>query len=202
DQMSAKHLLENHWPSITIAVTAAAIACAFLLMLRSMPPHQIVMATGREGDAYYEVGQRYRTALSHDNVQVQLVPTAGSVENLAMLRRPHPRTDVVLIEGGIRSAADTSEVDSLGTVFYQPLWWFRKREIRGKETDRLRGQRISIGPEGSGTRALSLQLLERTRMEGQVGELLALEPQEAGKKLVAGEIDMAFMMTSWESPVV
>ena len=39
-------------------------------------------------------------------------------------------------------------------------------------------------------------------MEGQVGELLALEPQEAGKKLLAGEIDMAFMMTSWESPVV
>jgi TRAP-type uncharacterized transport system substrate-binding protein len=199
--MSAKHLLESHWPSITIAVTAAAIACAFLLMLRSMPPHQIVIATGREGDAYYEIGERYRTALSHDNVQVQLVPTAGSVENLAMLRRPHPRTDVALIEGGILSAADTSGVDSLGTVFYEPLWWFHKREIRG-ETDRLRGQRISIGPEGSGTRALSLQLLERTRMEGQVGELLALEPQEAGKKLLAGEIDMAFMMASWESPVV
>lgn len=199
--MSAKHLLENHWPLITIAVTAAAIACAFLLMLRNMPPHQIVMATGREGDAYYEIGERYRTALSHDNVQVQLVPTAGSVENLAMLRRPHPRTDVALIEGGILSAADTSGVDLLGTVFYEPLWWFHKREIRG-ETDLLRGQRISIGPEGSGTRALSRQLLERTRMEGQVGELLALEPQEAGKKLLAGEIDMAFMMTSWESPVV
>ena len=86
--MSAKHLLENHWPSITIAMTTAAIACAFLLMLRSMPPHQIVMAIGREGDAYYEIGERYRTALSHENVQVQLVPSAGSVENLAMLRRP------------------------------------------------------------------------------------------------------------------
>jgi len=200
--MSARHFLENHWPSITITVTAAVIACAFLLMLRSMPPHQIVMATGREGDAYYEIGERYRTALSHDNVQVQLVPTAGSVENLAMLRRPHSRADVALIEGGILSAADTSGVASLGTVFYEPLWWFHKREIRGEEADRLRGQRISIGPEGSGTRALSLQLLKRTGMEGQVGELLALEPQEAKKKLLAGEIDMAFMMTSWESPVV
>jgi TRAP-type uncharacterized transport system substrate-binding protein len=57
--MSARHFLENHWPSITIAVTATAIACAFLVMLRSMPPHLIVMATGREGDAYYEIGERY-----------------------------------------------------------------------------------------------------------------------------------------------
>jgi TRAP-type uncharacterized transport system substrate-binding protein len=200
--MSARHFLENHWPSITIAVTAAAIACAFLLMLRSMPLHLIVMATGREGDAYYEIGERYRAALSHDNVQVQLVPTAGSVENLAMLRDPHSATNVALIEGGILSAADMSGVESLGTVFYEPLWWFHKREIRGEEANRLRGRRISIGPEGSGTRALSLQLLKHTGIEGQVGELLALEPQEAGEQLLAGEIDMAFMMTSWGSPVV
>ena len=200
--MSVRHFLENHWPSITIAVTATAIACAFLVMLRSMPPHQIVMATGREGDAYHEIGERYRAALSDEDVQVQLVATAGSVENLAMLRDPHSGASVALIEGGILSAADTSGVESLGTVFYEPLWWFHKREILGEEANRLRGQRISIGPEGSGTRALALQLLKRTGMEAQVGELLALEPREAGKKLLASEIDMAFMMTSWESPVV
>ena len=200
--MSARHFLENHWPSITIAVTATAIAGAFLVMLRSMPPHQIVMATGREGDAYYEIGERYRAALSYENVQVQLVPTAGSVENLAMLRDPNSGVSVALIEGGILSAADTSEVESLGTAFYEPLWWFHKREILGEAANRLRGQRISIGPEGSGTRALTLELLKRTGMEAQVGELLALEPREAGEKLLAGQIDMAFMMTSWESPVV
>src|SRR6516225_5716910 len=105
--MSARHFLENHWPSITIAVTATAIAGAFLVMLRSMPPHQIVMATGREGDVYYEIGERYRAALSYENVQVQLMPTAGSVENLAMLRDPNSGVIVALIEGGILSAADS-----------------------------------------------------------------------------------------------
>ena len=200
--MSARQFLENHWPSISIAVTATAIACAFLVMLQSMPPRLIVMATGREGDAYYEIGERYRAALSYENVQVQVAPTAGSVENLAMLRDPHSGVSAALIEGGILSAADTSGVESLGTVFYEPLWWFHRREIQGEEANRLRGQRISIGPEGSGTRALSLQLLKRTGMEAQIGELLALEPREAGRKLLAGEIDMAFMMTSWESPVV
>ena len=121
DRMSARHFLENHWPSITIAVTATA----------------------------------------YENVQVQLMPTAGSVENLAMLRDPHSGASVALIEGGILSAAETSGVESLGTVFYEPLWWFHKREILGEEANRLRGQRISIGPEGSGTRALTLQLLKR-----------------------------------------
>jgi hypothetical protein len=39
-------------------------------------------------------------------------------------------------------------------------------------------------------------------MEREVAEWLALAPRAAGEKLLAGEIDMAFMMTSWESPVV
>ena len=58
--MSATDFLRNHWPAIAIAVTTAAIVGAAIVMLRSMPPHQIVMVTGPEGDAYYEVGKRYR----------------------------------------------------------------------------------------------------------------------------------------------
>ena len=45
-----------------------------------------------------QIGERYRAALSDENVQVQLVPTAGSVENLAMLRDPNSGVSVALIE--------------------------------------------------------------------------------------------------------
>ena len=123
--MPARDFLRLHWPAITISVTAAAIACAALLMLRSMPPHRIVMATGPEGDAYYEVGERYRAALARENVEVQLAATAGSVDNLALLRDPHSLTCVALIEGGIPGAADSAGLESLGTLFYEPLWWFQ-----------------------------------------------------------------------------
>jgi TRAP-type uncharacterized transport system substrate-binding protein len=200
--MSAGDFLRNYWPAITIAVTTAAIAGAALVTLRGMPPHQIVLVTGPEGDAYYEVGKRYRAALAKADVEVRLVPTAGSVENLAILRDPHSGASVALIQGGIPGAGDTSGLESLGTVFYEPLWWFHKRDIRGEGVDGLRGQKISIGPEGSGTRALALELMKRTRSEPRIGEVLALAPRVAGEKLLAGEIDVAFMMTAWEAPEV
>jgi TRAP-type uncharacterized transport system substrate-binding protein len=200
--MLSRDVLRHNWPAITIGVTAAAIAFAAIVMLRSMPPHLIVMATGPEGDADYEVGKRYRAALARANVEVRLVPTTGSVENRGLLLDPHSGVGVGLIEGGINNTDDTSGLESLGTVFYEPLWWFHKREIRGVGVEGLRGQKVSIGPEGSGTRALSLELAKRTGMERQVGEWLALPPRAAGEKLLAGEIDVAFMMTSWESPVV
>jgi len=102
--MPARYFLQHNWPAITISVTAVAIGCAAIVMLRNMPPHRIVMATGPEGDAYYEVGERYRAALARENVEVQLVPTAGSVENLTKLLDPRSGASVGLIEGGLTPA--------------------------------------------------------------------------------------------------
>ena len=200
--MPARDFLRDNWPAITITVTAAAIACAALVMLQSMPPHQIVMATGPEGGAYYEVGRRYHEVLARAGVDVKLVPTAGSVETLEMLRDLRSGVSVGLMQGGIAGTGDKSGLESLGTLFYEPLWWFRRGEIQGVGVDGLRGRKISIGPEGSGTRALALDLIKRTGIEQQVGEWLALAPRPSAEKLAAGEIDVAFMVTAWDSPVV
>ena len=200
--MPIRAFLQHHWPAITIAVTAAAIGCAALVMLGNMPPHRIVMATGPEGSAYAEYGKRYRAALAKAGVEVQLRSTAGSVETAALLRDPHSGVSVGLMQGGIVGAANTAGLESLGAVAYEPLWWFRRRENQGVGADGLRGRKVAVGPQGSGTRALSLELIRRTGMERQIGELLALDVREAADKLKAGEIDVAFMMNSWDAPVV
>jgi len=200
--MALRNFLRNNWPAVTIAVTAAGIACAAIGMLLTMPPRMIVMATGSEGGAYYEVGKRYRAALASAGVEVRLVPTAGSLENLALLLDPHSGVSVGLVQGGTVDPGASSELESLGTVFYEPLWMFHKREPGKTMLDRLRGGKMSVGSVGSGTRALSLELLKRGGLDRQVGELLALAPQTAGEKLLAGEIDAALILNSWDSPTV
>jgi TRAP-type uncharacterized transport system substrate-binding protein len=200
--MPAREFLRHNWPAITIAVTSTAIGCAAIVMLGSMPPHTIAMATGPEGGAYYDVGQQYRAVLARSNVEVLLVPTAGSVENLRLLRDPHSGVSVGLLQGGIVAAGDTEGLESLGTVLNEPMWWFRRREIQETGVAGLIDRRISIGPAGSGTRALTLQLFRRAGVEGRVGELLDLPPRATAEKLQAGEIDVAFIMAGWNSEVV
>ena len=92
-------------------------------------------------------------------------------------------------------------MESLGTVFYEPLWLFYRSEIGGG-IQALRGRRLSIGPEGSGGRALALELVKRTKIDSIIGELLGFAPQVAAEKLIAGDIDAAFIVTAWDSPVV
>ena len=190
-------------PAVAITMAAVAFVIGVIVMLRTMPPRTIVMATGSPGGAYFDFGERYRAALASAGVEVRVVPTAGSQENLALLLDPHSGVSVGLIQGGTVGADVSSKLESLGTVFYEPLWLFRKRGSgnRGLAED-LRGRRISIGPVGSGTRALSLELLKRNRIDGQVSELLALASQAAGEKLSSGEIDAAFILGAWEAPIV
>jgi TRAP-type uncharacterized transport system substrate-binding protein len=202
NSMAARDILRHNWPAITIAVTAAAIACAGIVLLSNMPPRKIVMATGPDGGAYREIGERYRAALARADVEVELRPTAGSVENLALLLDPRSGVDVALMQGGVVGTADVSKLESLGTLFYEPFWWFRRREVEGVGAPSLHGRRISIGAKGSGTHELSLDFLKRNGNEGQVSAALPLPPRAAAEQLLAGEIDMAFMMTSWDAPVV
>ena len=71
------------------------------------------------------------------------------------------------MQGGVVGAANTAGLESLGTVAYEPLWWFRRSENQGVGADGLRGRKIAIGPPGSGTRVLSLELIKRTGTERQ-----------------------------------
>jgi len=189
------------WRFVVVAAAAAIFLGASLFILTTLPPRELVMATGAEGDANYELGIRYREILAKEGVKLQLKRTSGSSENLRYLRDPRSPASVGFIQGGTTTSKQAPELESLGTVFYEPLWLFRRSEM-GEGVEGLRGRRLSIGSEGSGGRALALQIVERTRLDSVIGELSGFPPQAAAEKLIAGDIDAAFIVTAWESPVV
>jgi hypothetical protein len=82
--MAVKEFLRSNWHAVTIAVTAGAIVCAAVFLLSTMPPRSIVMATGPEGGGYYEIGRQYQALLARTGVELRLVATAGTVENLPL----------------------------------------------------------------------------------------------------------------------
>jgi TRAP-type uncharacterized transport system substrate-binding protein len=199
--MIAEDHLQRYWRYFTIAGLVVIFFGAGVFIVETLPPHTIVMATGAEGGANHELGIRYREILAHAGVKLQLLPTTGSLENLALLRDPQSGVSVGFIQGGTTTKKESPNLESLGTVFYEPLWLFYRSEIGGG-IQALRGRRLSIGPEGSGGRALALELVKRTKIDSIVGELLAFTPQVASEKLIAGDIDAAFIVTAWDSPVV
>ena len=90
----------------------------------------------------------------------------------------------------------------LGSISYQPLLIFYRGEPL-ELLSGLAGKRVSIGAVGSGTRALSLTLLEANGIKpGGATTLLDWESKQSSKALSEGTVDAAFLMGEDASPAV
>ena len=181
---------------------AALVAWLAIVLLRRLPQRTVVMAVYPEGSLNAELAIRYQQALARDGVDLKLSPSAGAVEAIARLRDPKSATCVALIPGGLTNEQESPELESLGTLFYQPLWIFaRGHPLRSR--GHLRGLRLSVGPEGSSSRALSLTLLGHAGIiDERSVTLLPFTPSESAQKLIDGDIDAAVFLDGWESPTV
>jgi len=193
--------MQKFWRWFAFTAIGVIVLGAGVLIFETLPPRTVVMATGAEGGANYELGLRYQEILAKAGVRLQLQTTTGGMENLARLRDPHSGVQVGFVQGGTTNKKESPSLESLGTIFYEPLWMFMRSDI-GNNIQALRGRRVSIGPEGSAGRTLALDLAKRTKVDTIVSEFLNLPPVAAAEKLIAGEIDAAFIVTGWDSPIV
>jgi TRAP transporter TAXI family solute receptor len=183
-----------------LLVAGIAIASAFI---RSGLRQTLVMATGPAGSAYVQYGEQYRLLLARNGIELRLQPSGGTIENLRLLGDPASGIDVTFVSAGTASADRSPDLRALGTVFVEEFWFFsRDPDLVGGDFAALRGKRMSIGPEGSATRAVASALIRLNGIDPTATEFLGLAPQEAAEQLRRGEIDAALIMTSAESPVV
>ena len=199
-----KELVRRH-PILSVSVGVAAalffLFWAVFILGRPLPPRTVVMTTGPEGGIYREHGERYRKALAKDGIDLKLVPSVGNVENLNRLKDPASGVAVGFVSGGLTSEKDSPDVVSLGTISYYPVWIFCRGLPEPVHLKDARGKRVSIGPEGSGTRQVMLELLRANDMLDAITPL-PLSPGAGGDALLRDEIDCACMLTASDAPIV
>lgn len=193
------------WAPIGLLVLLAFAAAAWFA--GPPPPKSIRLATGQPGGAYAAAGERFAAALEKEGVRVELVPTAGSAENLSRLAATDDRAvDAAIIQGGLATPNAPANVMGLGALFLEPAWLFVRASGPGDDVQRLKGLRVAAGPEGSGARALFLTLLKDNAMAPEDLTILPLGGEAAAKALLAGEADAAFLVggvrASWMKPLL
>lgn len=169
-------------------------------------PSEITIATGTPSGQYFAFAQQYREILAEDGITLHVRPTAGSVENAELLRDEGASVDLAIMQGGAVESSAGERIRSLGGLYLEPLWvFYRDEQTTWNDLSRARGRRLAIGPEGSGTRALALALLQENKIAGPsdtTTKALPLAGQDAADALVRGDIDAVFMVISPRSSIV
>jgi TRAP-type uncharacterized transport system substrate-binding protein len=196
--MSLRDALKVYVPIALLVAVGFVVAYRFV---DPAPPSSLKMATGSPEGAYHAFGQRYREILARDGVALEIVPTAGSVENLRLLQAADG-VDIAFVQGGVGDPEQSPELVSLASVFYEPLWVFLRAEGQPWKLRDLAGKRIAIGSEGSGVQRLAIDLLTANGIGGDAFMAHAIGGQAAVTALLADEIDAAFFVTANLRPLM
>ena len=188
------------WCGLAAALIVLAVAVRSVWV--GLPPRVVLMTSGAPGSDYEALAERYRDILKRSGVELRLLPSAGSVGNLQRLNDAKAGVAVCFAQGGVTNEVKSPDLTSLGTMFFEPLWFFTRVPIVGSLRESLRGRRVSIGEPGSGTRALSVQFLALNGLGANSADLRSLSTAQAAEALLHGDIDAAAMAASWESPTV
>lgn len=188
-------------------MAAAIVALAMLAGLAAanrlagpLPPRKIVISTGREGGAYHEFAREYQRLLAREGFTLEIETGAGSIETLRRLKAGE--VDVGFVQGGSAGTVNSEGLVSLASVFFEPLWVFYRKTVPVAYLADLRGRRLAVGEEGSGTRALALQLLADSSVTAENTALLGPTSAEAEAALQEGRADAAFFVLSPRAELV
>ncbi len=194
----------REWAVIAVPVGLVVIGAFWVTAQFIAPgaPKELVIAAAAKGSPYYEVAQRYRGLFAEDGVDLKVLETSGSIDNLARLKDPQSGVGAAFVQGGLASAADSAEVRSIGRIFYEPVWIFYGGAGKLERLTELVGKRVLIGPAGSATAALATRLLAASGITGDSATLINMELPDYVDALASGQADAGFLVLAPEARTI
>ncbi|WP_233353057.1 TAXI family TRAP transporter solute-binding subunit [Henriciella mobilis] len=192
-----KDALKVYAPLALVLIASIWLA---LSLIDPAPPKKVTFASGGSGGAYYSLAQQYKAALAENDVEVDVLETRGSIENLDLLMTG--KADIAFIQGGLAGPENREALRSLAGMFHEPFWVFVREGVPADDFGDLRTVRLAIGGEGSGTRALAVDLQETWGGDWTPTSRSTPSGLAAASALKAGDLDAAAFSASIDAPYI
>jgi TRAP-type uncharacterized transport system substrate-binding protein len=169
---------------LTIPRVAALSVLAFVILLvvltRLTAPPEFDFLAGPEDSTFYRDAMRFKEILAREGVQLNVIETRGSLDNLRLLLASEEPTAAFMDAVGAIELAETQaaresggdpddivspfdELTSLGAIYLQPIWIFVLADSVLAGVEEMNDARLGVGPKGSTSRMLAELLTQDVR---------------------------------------
>lgn len=193
-------LFRFYWPLVIVFLLGLG---TLLYVARPMPPKQLRIATGQPNSSLDLLGRAYAESFKKHGVTLELVKTAGALENVELIKQG--KVDAAFSLGGLVTQDEVPGVVSLGSVEYQPFWMFyRGAQYDGSNpVEFFKGKTFSINIPGSGTRNLTEKILSLHGIRVVDNpSFVSISSSQSVEALRAGKIDGFFLLAGIESKTI
>lgn len=196
-EMRALYLIGSGNKKLLIALMFFLVG--FVVYLSPFPPKTVYLTGAEPGTSYAILAEKMKFELQKYGIDLVSVNRANKEQHAKEMAANLQNVMNFYVAGGVVPASSRSQV-SLGSVQYSPLWLF----YRGKEisTEGNWPVRMSIGPDGSSTQKIFMELEASHGVAHQMDRYLTLDHETAAKDLLSGRIDGMFLVDGYDSPLV
>lgn len=185
---------------IIMAVLVCAVIVLALVSYKraslQLPP-KIRIAAGPIKGYYYKLGSEIKKIIEnkHPKVTVEVLQTQGSEENLRLVAER--RVDFGFYQN---SGQTSASIRTIANLYSEALHIIAKSTARITSINDLKGKVVSIGPEGSGTRLMALEVLEHYNIQLKDFDVRSAEFDELEAAFAAGDVQAAFVVMGVLAP--
>lgn len=186
------------WPIVGLGIVGA-IASALVLLRENTQVHRLVLASGGQTGEYYAFSQAFAEVVSrnHPQIQIDVIETEGSQNNMALLRDDAAQLALVQSDTPVEPP-----VRAVALLFPEMFHLMARTDAGVTSMADLRGKRVALMPEGSGSYGLFWPLSEHYGLTPEAMTTLPMAPSEAHEALLTGEVDALFRVITLGNPAV
>lgn len=198
----------NHLTPKKIIIFLIFLSGLIFLILNFLipaPPKKLVMVTGSQSGAYYPIGKMFKSELERYGIDLAVIETNGSDENLSLISQKDSGVDLALMQSGTGWAKDHPELESYASLFYEPLWVvfnpssFKSLGRTPHSVADLKNKTISIGTAGSGSYRLNQAVLQLNELNANNSTFVELNSDDSYVALKEGRIDAMMVVFAPEA---
>ncbi len=196
--------VRDTWPLLVLLVL---LVLGAIWVADPKPPKRIVMASGTPGGSYGALALEYQAYLKNYDIEVEILPSAGPMENLQWMNgqlQTEKVIDVALTQAGLSEGLPgLDQLIYLGSIDFEPIFFILRKDLESQVSERVIESfsklRVGVGSIGSGTKVQFERLLS---LEGGVinrDNLVNIEDKLAAQALMAGKLDGLVLVDGIES---
>lgn len=167
----------------------------------------MTIATGSPGGTYYKIGEDIKNLIEKAGIQVQVLPSNGSFENINLLGKGQAELGIVQLDALkyfadlMREKGNLDVFEKLKVVlnlYPEEIHVISNKEGLSSFYD-LANKKVAVGPENSGTALTSALLFQMYDIQA---EQLNYKQTEALARLKKGEIDAMVFVAGAPVPIL
>ncbi len=183
---------------LIIATILFIFVFSYIQITKPAPKSSLNIATGTIGSDSYAYALSYKALLESEGVTLNIIPTNGSLDTISYLH--NKKTDIGFVHSGILLNKRAYQIESLASVYYEPLWIFYRDE--GYKINYLleaTGKNVGISISNDGTYDLAKKLSDANGLINSVNTHY-INDNEALTQLKNKQIDIFITLATKDNP--